>query len=98
MEEAKILVIYIGVAGIRSEDIADFTRKVATKIIPDTFRGEVIILPVQSLDTRIECINPQYITDADLIKEHTDMMEKLQVALHEQLELLKNEKTNEQET
>jgi hypothetical protein len=92
---AKILVIYVGVAGVRSEDIPDFTRTVAKKIIPETFQGEVIILPVQSSDTRIECINPQYITDVDLIKEHTEMMKKLQEALQYQLELLKKENKNE---
>lgn len=87
-----ILVVYVGVAGIRSEDISGFTRKVAEKIIPDTFRGEVIVLPVQQADTRIECINPQYITDAVLIKEHTEMMTKLQEALQQQLEILKESK------
>lgn len=93
--ENKILVVYVGVAGIRSEDINGFTRKVAEKIIPETFQGEVIVLPVQQADTRIECINPQYITDTDLINEHTDMMKKLQEALHSQLEILKQENKNE---
>ena len=96
--ENKILVIYIGVTGVRSEDVPDFTRTVAKRIIPDTFHGEVIVLPVQVSDTRIECINPEYITDAELVKEHTDMMKKLQEALQQQLELLKKEKSNEQET
>ena len=91
--------MYIGVAGVRSIDIPDFTRTVAKRIIPDTFQGEVIVLPVQSSDTRIECINPEYITDADLIKEHTEMIKKLQEALQYQLEQLKKkEKSNEQET
>ena len=90
--ENKILVIYVGVAGIRSEDISDYTHKVARKIIPDTFQGEVIILPVQLTDTRVECINPKYITDVELIKEHTDMMKKLQEELRYQAEVLKNNK------
>jgi hypothetical protein len=94
MEESKILVVYVGVMGIRSEDISDFTHRVAKKIIPDSFQGEVIILPVQQGDTRIECINPQYITDANLITEHTDMMKKLQEALQQQLEILKQENKN----
>lgn len=90
--ETKILVLYIGVAGIRSEDISDYTHKVAMKTIPDTFQGEVIILPVQSLDCRIECINPKYITDAMLINEHTEMMKKLQEELQNQMEQIKNNK------
>jgi hypothetical protein len=93
--ESKILVIYVGIAGVRSEDIYDFTHKVATKIVPTTFQGEIIILPVQTTDTRIECINPQYITDADLIKGHEEMMKKLQEALHQQLEISRQEKKDE---
>jgi hypothetical protein len=95
--EAKILVLYIGVAGIRSEDIPEYTHRVAEKVIPSTFQGEVIILPTQSLyipDARIECINPVYITEPELIKEHVEMMKKLQHELQAQLKLLK-EKKNE---
>jgi hypothetical protein len=90
--ESKILVIYIGVFGIRSEDITDYTQKVSKKIIPSTFEGEIIVIPVHSPDTRIECINPKYITDADLIKEHTEMMKKLQEELHNELKVLKENK------
>lgn len=89
--ETKILVIYVGVAGIRMEDIQDFVRKLTTKITPSTFQGEVIIIPTQSVDTRIECINPKYITDAELIKEHTDLMKKLQEKLQYQLKVIKAE-------
>ena len=89
--EEKILVIYIGVAGIRSEDISNYTKKISKKIIPSTFRGKIIIIPVQSIDTRIECINPKYITDEFLIKEHTEMMNKLKEELDYQTEQL-NEK------
>ena len=89
--ETKILVIYVGVAGIRMEDIQDFVRKLTAKITPSTFQGEVIIIPTQSVDTRIECINPKYITDAELIKEHTDLMKKLQEKLQYQLKVIKAE-------
>ena len=94
----NILVIYVGVAGIRSEDIQDYVQKVTRRITPKTFEGEIIIIPSQALDTRVECINPKYITDADLIKEHTDMMKKLQEELQNQLEQLKLKNKNEQET
>jgi hypothetical protein len=93
--ENKILVIYIGVQGIRSEDIGDYTHKVANKIIPSTFEGEVIIIPTESMDTRIECINPKYITDIDLVNTHNELMKKLNSELKSQIEILKNNK-NEQ--
>jgi hypothetical protein len=95
--EVKILVIYIGIGGIRSEDIDTYMQKVTQKITPTTFEGEIIILPTQLLvapDTRIECINPVYITEIKLIDEHTKTMNKLQEELKLQLEILK-QKNNE---
>jgi hypothetical protein len=46
MEEREILVIYVGVANVQPEDISDFCHRVAKKIIPTSFIGEVILLPV----------------------------------------------------
>jgi len=91
MEENKILVIYVGVQGIRSEDIEDFVNKITQRISPTTLKGEIIVIPTQSPDTRIECINPKYITDADLIKEHSEMIKKLHEELQFQLEQLKQQ-------
>jgi hypothetical protein len=88
----KILVIYVGVAGIRSEDIDTFVHRVTDKIIPSTFRGEIITIPVQLPNTVIKCINPEYITDSELIKEHTELMKELQQHLQNQLEQLKQSK------
>lgn len=90
--EKLVLVIYVGVQGLRSEDIQDFVHKLSTRIIPASIEGEFIMIPTQSPDTRIECINPKYITDAELIKEHTEMMKKLQEQLQYQSEQIKQEK------
>ena len=95
--EVKILVIYIGIGGIRSEDVDTYMKKVTEKITPRTFEGEIVVLPTQLLvapDTRIECINPVYITDAELIKQHTEMIKKLHDELEVQLGILK-QKNNE---
>jgi hypothetical protein len=93
-DEKKILVFYIGVAGIRSEDLQDFIQKVSQRITPSTFEGEIIMIPTQSTDTRVECVNPLYITDKELIKKHTDLMQELQLELGHQVAQLK-EKKNE---
>jgi hypothetical protein len=93
-DEKKILVFYIGVAGVRSEDLQDFVHKVSSRITPSTFEGEIIMIPTQSNDTRIECVNPVYITDKELIKKHTDLMQELQQELRHQVTQLK-EKSNE---
>lgn len=93
-DEKKILVFYIGVAGIRSEDLQDFVQRVSQRITPSTFDGEIIMIPTQSSDTRVECVNPVYITDKELIKKHTDLMQELQVELRHQVTQLK-ENNNE---
>ena len=85
----KIFVIYVGVAGIRSEDINNYVRNVTAKITPSTFKGEIIVVPTQSPNTVIACINPEYITDDDLIKKHTDLMKELNEHLENQLKQLK---------
>lgn len=87
--EEKILVIYVGVQGIRIEDIEYYTNKIAKKIIPTTFKGEIIVIPIQSINTKIECINPKYITDNILIKEHTELMNELNKELKYQLKQLR---------
>jgi len=90
-EENKLLVIYVGVQGVRMEDIEHFVKSITTRISPETIKGEIIVIPTQSLDTRIECINPTYITDVELIKEHTDMMKELKEKLQYQMEQIKKE-------
>jgi len=94
MEKNLIIVIYVGVAGVRSEDIPHFVEKITKKIAPSTFEGELIIIPTQSLDTKIECINPKYITNEELIKEHTEMVKNLKEQLQFRLDILKD-KNNE---
>jgi len=49
------------------------------------------MIPTQSPNTIIKCINPKYITDTELIKEHTEMMKKLNIELQYQLNQLKEE-------
>ncbi len=90
--ENKILVMYVGVANVRSEDISEYCHQVAKKIMPTMFEGEIIIIPIQSLDSRVECINPKYITDVELVKEHTELMKKLQEELQNQLKFLNEQK------
>lgn len=90
-EENKILVIYVGVQGIRVEDIKHFVESITKRISPATIKGEIIVIPTQSPDTRVECINPKYITDVELIAEHTEMMKKLKENLQNQMEQLKQD-------
>lgn len=92
--ENKIFVIYIGVAGIRSEDIDHYVHEITGRIIPTSIDGEIITIPVNSYDTRIECINPQYVTDEVLIKKHTELMKELHEELQHQLKQFKENEKN----
>jgi hypothetical protein len=94
MEKVKILVIYIGIAGFRSEDVPEYVAKVGKKISPETLDSEIIIIPTQSYETRIECINPIYITDEELKIKHTNLMQELHEELETQIKVLKDGEEN----
>lgn len=91
-KEPKLIILYIGVAGVRSEDIEDYTQKVVSRISPTTIDAEIIIIPIQSTDTRIECINPTYITEEELVKKHSNLMKELHEELEHQIKQLKDGK------
>lgn len=88
----KIIVIYVGIAGIRSEDIDTYIKKLSEKITPISVEGEVIFIPVQANDTKIECINPIYIKDENLINEHLELMKELNENLRTQINIIKESK------
>jgi len=87
--ENKIIVIYIGVAGIRSEDIDSYVHKITNRISPTSIEAEIITIPTNSHDVKIECINPVYITQESLIKEHIELMKELHEELQHQIKQLK---------
>jgi len=83
MEEVKklILVFYIDVRPYDVDDIEDFMYKIGNKLNLDKTTMEVVLIPILG-ETKVECINPVYITDSELIKKH----ERLMAELHEHLE------------
>lgn len=90
-KESKIFVIYIGIAGIRSEDIESYVKKITDKIVPHVENSQIITIPTQSYETKMVCINPKYITNEKLIKEHELLMEDLINVLKYEVENLKND-------
>lgn len=76
-----ILVYYLSIDNV--DDVEEFMGEVMKKISSTSVseESEIIAVPVFG-ETRIECINPKYITDSDLIKKH----ERLMSELHEKLE------------
>jgi len=87
--ENKILVMYIGVMGLEIDNIEGYVNQLSDRIVPKKFEGDIILIPTQSADTRIECINPKYVTDEILIQEHTKLMNELKSHLIHQVEQLK---------
>ena len=91
-----ILVFYVGVAGLQIEDVGVYMNGIANKLTPKSFDGEVIFLPtLSSYDTRVECINPEYITDTELIKENHKILSELKYELTNQLNIIKNNSNGE---
>lgn len=76
----EIMVFYIDVRMVEPEEISKLMEKIKKSIIPKNFLGEIILIPIYG-ETKVECINPKYITDSDLIKKH----ERLIAELHEHL-------------
>jgi hypothetical protein len=93
-----ILVYYVGVldpnTGKVAENSSEMVRTIAEKIAINRSNLDVIFIPTLSYETRVECINPEYITEPELIRKHRLLMDELHVNLNYQLEKLKenNEK------
>ena len=87
-DEKKILVYYVGISNIEECEVEEYVNRIAKRITPSTFEGEIIIIPVRAYNTEIKCINPVYITEEALIKEHNELMKELNNELQSQLEML----------
>jgi len=80
-ENTKILVFYIDIRMVESEDIPMYMEKIGKRIVPENLDAEGIMIPIYG-ETKVECINPVYIKDDELIKKQ----ERLMSELHEHLE------------
>jgi len=78
MSEKIILVFYIGIADMNEYQVAQYVQRVQQRFFTEEFiksnNAEIILLPTRETNSRIECINPKYINDAELIKEHQEKM------------------------
>lgn len=97
METTKqILVYYISVIGIEYADYERYFTELKERIAAQSIsnNSEIIFIPVNS-ETRIECINPKYITNNELIEKHDRLMSELHENLENQINRIK-EKENEE--
>jgi hypothetical protein len=91
MENNKlILVYYINVLNVN--DVQGYMDSVKDKIVIDNFNGYSIFIPVTTHESKIECINPKYITEKELIDKHLSMLKELNEELYYSIENLNKEK------
>lgn len=90
-----ILVYYISIADVEIDAVEEFMERVMNKISSNSVseNSEIIAIPIYG-ESRVDCINPKYITDSNLIKKHERLMSELHEKLNNQIEELNN-KTNE---
>ena len=81
IDENLILVFYIDVREVPEDEIPEFMYQVGKKLeINNGF-----YLPIFG-ESRVECINPVYITNDELIKKHERLMAELHEHLKNQLD------------
>ena len=75
----KTYVLYIGVRNIRSSDIDVYVEKITNKLFPISVpeNSTILVLPTDTTENRLECIDPVYITDENLILKHTALLKEL---------------------
>jgi hypothetical protein len=86
-KESKIFVFYVAVGNMDSKDVEEYMHRVHKKFFNDDFvknheGSQLILLPIRGTDSRIECINPKYITDEALVREHRLKMDELHEYAH----------------
>lgn len=80
MEDKKIIVFYVGVGDMLDHEVGQYVGRVKdaffTEELAVRLNCEMILIPTRDVNSRIECINPKYITDEALIVEHRTAMDE----------------------
>lgn len=96
MEDKKILVFYVGVGELSDSGVADYMKQVSKRFFNQELiarlNAEVILLPTRSVNSSIECINPTYITDKELIIKHEELMKDYLASLNK---FIKDQKSDD---
>lgn len=99
MEDKPIYVAYVGLGNIQDQEEIEKVMKAAYNSIGSMFSekdGEIIFIPIHGGNSRLECINPKYITDGELIRKHRLLIDELHEHLDSHLkELLENERKDQ---
>lgn len=80
MEDKRLLVFYLGVGNMTETEVGRYVESVSKRFFTPEFlksnNCEIFLIPTRETDSRIECINPIYVTDEKLIAEHEALMKE----------------------
>lgn len=93
MDKKEVYVFYISVDGLDMDDWSQHVGKISDYVMeqnPTVGKGSIFI-PVMG-ESKVECINPVYIKDEELIKKNERLMSELNEHLVNQLHQYENNK------
>lgn len=76
-----ILVLYLNVGNTQGLEMENFVRSVSKAMFSEEtiskLNATTFVIPVRNSDSRLECINPNYIIDGDLYAAHQAKLTEL---------------------
>lgn len=95
MEDKKILVFYVGVSDMPDNMVGQYIKRVKDSFLTEDFairnHCEMILIPTRNIDSSIECINPKYIIEQELVTKHGELMKDYLATLDK---FIKDQKSN----
>jgi len=102
MEEIKnklILVFYINIGGLSISNAASYVQKVQQQFESQNFTDLVqYFIPVRDAETRIECLNPQFITNKKIIDDFQKTLKRVDENFKKITKNFNHKKISENET
>lgn len=78
MEDKKIIVFYVGVGDMETNQVGQYIDQIKKAFFTEEFAArlncEMVLIPTREINSKLECINPKYITNQELIDEHKTLM------------------------
>lgn len=93
MDKSKeVYVFYVSVDGLDAHEQEEYIYKQSKRIYDEnkSIGENSIFIPILG-ETRVECINPVYITDTELIKKNERLLSELNEHLGNQLNQIKEQ-------
>lgn len=99
-QDKKMFVSYVGIGSIDNDTQINKILTEAYRSLKPIFETydedcECIFIPTRSNDSRIECIDPKYITDQELVRKHRLLMDELHEHLDIKLKEIEKDFNNE---